>query len=88
MSYLTNALLKEQFKHQLFPILLLLHEELPTWKARADCLNTAGLTTYHKKAWTPQNVNMFWNAYWSNPEQRYSWFDHKINLTSIAAILT
>jgi hypothetical protein len=88
MQGLKKALHKEQFKHTLFPSLLLLVQEVSTWEARAACLNRAGMTTFHGKPWTKQNVHKQFNAYWGNDASRYSWHEHQTQLNDIAAIIS
>ena len=57
MNNIKKELEKEQWRNDLFPILLLLKQELSSWKARADALNAANLTTFYSKPRTKQNVH-------------------------------
>lgn len=84
MSSLNKALQKAIWKHQIFPQLLLVVEELPTWEARSAALNAAGLTTFYGKPWTKQNVHKLFQSYWS--AGRYSWNETAKQLKAIADI--
>ncbi len=77
MNTLRRTLLQEKFRNDLFPVLLLLMQEQPTWKARAAALNAANLTTFCSKPWTKQNVHKMFNTYWDNDLGHYSWVEHK-----------
>jgi hypothetical protein len=87
MADLHAALNKEMFKHELFPFLLKLREELPTWDLRAQALNAEGIPTLTGKAWTRQNVCQLFKSYWRDRNGRYSWNDHKKQLETIQAAL-
>ena len=87
MADLNAALNKELYKHGLFPFLLKLKEELPTWAARADALNAEGIPTLTGKTWTRQNVCQMFNSYWRDRNGRYSWNEHKKQLEDIQAVL-
>ena len=87
MTDLKKALAKEQFNNNLFPALLMLKQELPTWKARADALNAANLTTFYAKRWTRQNVHKAFYSYWDNDLGRYSWVEHSYALQQLAKLV-
>ena len=76
MSNISTLLAKETFKHQIFPKLLEVIEELPSWQARADQLNAEGVRTYIGRQWTRQNLHLTFKQYWQNKEHRYSWNEH------------
>jgi len=78
-----NALAREAWKHNLFPVLLLLMEELPDWETRAAALNDAGFTTYYNKRWTKQNLHKVYYSYWTESKGRYSWRKHGAQLEAI-----
>ena len=86
MSNLSKSLKKELWKHELFPQLLSVVEELPTWRARANALNAAGLTTFHEKPWTYQNVHRMFQSYWR--DGAYSWNETATKLRAIAELTT
>jgi hypothetical protein len=85
MADIEKALRREQFKSQIFPSLLLVVEELPNWEARATALNAAGLTTFHDKPWTRQNVHKLFHSYWAENQGHYSWNLHNQKLERVAA---
>ena len=87
MNTLEKVLLKEQFRHDMFPILLLLMQERPTWKARATALNAANLTTFCSKPWTKQNVHKMFHTYWDNDLGRYSWVEQKQWLDQLTRLI-
>ena len=87
MADLHAALNKEIFKHDLFPYLLKLREELPTWDSRAKALNADGIPTLTGKSWTRQNVCQLFKSYWRDRNGRYSWTEHKRQLETIQAAL-
>lgn len=88
MSELNTALARQRWKHQIFPSLLLVVEERPTWKARAAALNNAGLTTFYGKPWTKQNVHKLFYSYWLENEGHYSWNSHGKQLKDVEATLS
>lgn len=75
MSDFQCSVSKEIWKHQLFPSLLLLSEELPTWDARVKALNDAGVTTFYGKRWSKNNLMKFYRSYRTN-SGNYSWLEH------------
>jgi hypothetical protein len=87
MQSMQKVLLKEQWRHELFPTLLLLVQELPTWKARAEALNAANLTTFYLKQWTKQNVHKVFHSFWDNDQARYSWVEHKHSLDELSQLV-
>tara|TARA_R110000803_G_scaffold151143_1_gene216313 strand:+ start:1956 stop:2222 length:267 start_codon:yes stop_codon:yes gene_type:complete len=87
MNSIKKELEKEQWRHDLFSTLLLLKQELPTWKARADALNAANLTTFYSKPWTKQNVHKLFYSYWDNDLGRYSWVEQKQALEQLAKLV-
>jgi hypothetical protein len=87
MNDLKKALAKEQFNNDIFPSLLMLKQELPTWKARADALNAANLTTFYAKPWTRQNVHKAFYSFWDNDLGRYSWVEHNHALQQLAKLV-
>ena len=87
MADLNAALNKELFKHELFPYLLKLREELPTWASRAKALNDEGIPTLTGKTWTRQNVCQLFKSYCRDRNGRYSWNEHKRQLETIQAAL-
>ena len=78
-----NALAREAWKHDFFPVLLLLMEELPNWETRAVALNDAGFRTYYNKRWTKQNLHKVFYSYWAENNGRYSWRKHGEQLDAI-----
>ena len=78
-----NALAREAWKHDLFPVLLLLMEELPNWETRAVALNDAGFRTYYGKVWTKQNLHKMYHSYWSEKNGSYSWRKHGEQLEAV-----
>ena len=86
MNKVNKALLKEQFRHNLFPTLLLLKQELPTWQARADAMNAAQLTTFYSKPWTKQNVHKAFYSYWDNDSGHYGWVGQKLWLEQLTEL--
>jgi hypothetical protein len=75
MSDFQCSVSKEIWKHQLFPSLLLLSEELPTWDARVKALNDAGVTTFYGKRWSKNNLMKLYRSYRAN-SGNYSWLEH------------
>jgi len=86
-SKLEKVLKREQWRHQLFPSLLLVVQELSTWKARAVAMNAAGLTTFHGKPWTRSNVHKQFQSYWLENNGQYSWNQHKNKLEQLEKIV-
>mgnify|MGYP001196772909 FL=1 len=84
---LAKALKKEQYKHDVFPMLLAVRERLATWTARAEALNKAGVPTYTGVPWTRQNVERLFKSYWQQRNGRYSFNEHKEQLKAIETIL-
>ena len=54
-----NALAREAWKHDLFPVLLLLMEELPNWETRAVALNDAGFVTTSIYEYAPNDFGLY-----------------------------
>lgn len=79
---------KLQYKHSLFPLLLLLKEQLPTWAARADCLNNNGVLSSNGKRWTANNLRMFFADYWNSSNGLYSWTKEEEQLQKLKAVFT
>ena len=78
---------KECFKHDLFPHLLSLNESHSSWALRAVSLNADGITTYHGKQWTRQNLEIFFKNYWNNGAHEYSWHQHAHLINQLEALL-
>ena len=78
-----NALVREIWKHNLFPALLLLMEELPSWESRATALNNAGFSTYYNKRWTKQNLHKVYYSYWNDNGGMYSWRKHGEQINAV-----
>lgn len=86
MSDLHCVFHKETWKHQLFPCLLLLSEELPTWDARVMALNDAGVTTFYGKRWSKNNLMRLYRSY-RNGTGRYSWVEHGSRLKRLEQVI-
>ena len=78
---------KERFKHDLFPHLLSLNESDGSWALWAAELNAEGITTYHGKCWTRQNLEIFFKNYWNNGDHEYSWNHHSHLINQLEALL-
>lgn len=87
MSDFQCSVSKEIWKHQLFPSLLLLSEELPTWDARVKALNDAGVTTFYGKRWSKNNLMKLYRSYRSN-NGRYSWVEHGSRINELKQVLS
>ena len=87
MSDFQCSVSKEIWKHQLFPCLLLLAEELPTWDARVKALNDAGVTTFYGKRWSKNNLMKLYRSYRSN-NGRYSWVEHGSRINEPKQVLS
>lgn len=86
MSDLQCVFHKEIWKHQLFPCLLLLSEELPTWDARVMALNDAGVTTFYGKRWSKNNLMRLFRSY-RNGTGHYSWIEHGSRLRLLEQVI-
>ena len=85
MSDFQCSFSKEIWKHQLFPCLLLLAEELPTWDARVKALNDAGVTTYYGKRWSKNNLMKLYRSYRSY-NGHYSWIEHSSRIEELQRV--
>jgi len=86
MSDFHCSVSKEIWKHQLFPCLLLLAEELPTWDARVKALNDAGVTTYYGKRWSKNNLMKLFRSY-RGSDGCYSWVEHSLRIKGLQQVL-
>ena len=86
MSDFQCSVSKEIWKHQLFPCLLLLAEELPTWDSRVKALNDAGVTTFYGKRWSKNNLMKLYRSYRSY-NGRYSWVEHGMRIKGLQQVL-
>ena len=86
MSDFQCSVSKEIWKHQLFPSLLLLAEELPTWDARVKALNDAGVTTFYGKRWSKNNLMKLYRSYRNN-NGHYSWVEHGSRIKELQQIV-
>ena len=87
MSDFQCSVSKEIWKHQLFPSLLLLSEELPTWDARVKALNDAGVTTFYGKRWSKNNLMKLYRSYRTNTGN-YSWLEHGSRINELKQVLS
>jgi hypothetical protein len=87
MSDFQCSVSKEIWKHQLFPCLLLLAEELPTWDARVKALNDAGVTTFYGKRWSKNNLMKLYKSY-RNDNGHYSWVEHGLRIKDLQQVFS
>lgn len=76
LNSIKKTIAKENYKHDLFPTLLLVVQELETWEARAAAFNAVGLKTYSGKPWTKGNLHALYQSYWADNGGRYSHLEH------------
>lgn len=76
LNTIKKTISKETYRHDLFPTLLLVVQELDTWEARAAAFNAVGLKTYNGKPWTKGNLHALYQSYWNDNGGRYSHLEH------------
>lgn len=86
-SALKKFIERQLYRFNLFPTLLLVVEELPTWEARADAFNAVGIKTLSGRAWTKGNLHALFQSYWSENGGRYSHNEHAEQLKQLETLV-
>lgn len=86
-SALKKFIERQLYRFNLFPTLLLVVEELPTWEARADALNAVGIKTLSGRSWTKGNLHALFQSYWSENGGRYSHNEHAQQLKQLETLV-
>jgi hypothetical protein len=84
---LKKTIAKQTYRHDLFPTLLLVVQELDTWEARAAAFNAVGLKTYSGKPWTKGNLHALYQSYWAENGGSYSHLRHAEQLEQLEQLV-
>ena len=86
-SALKKFIERQLYRFNLFPTLLLVVEELPTWEARANAFNAVGIKTLSGRSWTKGNLHSLFQSYWSENGGRYSHNEHAEQLKQLETLV-
>lgn len=78
---------RQRYRFNLFPTLLLVLEELPTWEARAEAFNAVGIKTLSGRSWTKGNLHALYKSYYSENGGRYSHNEHREQLKQLEGLI-
>ena len=78
---------RQLYRFNLFPTLLLVLEELPTWEARAEAFNAVGIKTLRGRPWTKGNLPALYKSYYSENGGRYSHNEHHEQLKQLEGLI-
>jgi len=78
---------RQLYRFNLFPTLLLVLEELPTWEARAEAFNAVGIKTLSGRSWTKGNLHALYKSYYSENGGRYSHNEHHEQLKQLEELV-
>ena len=87
LADIKKTLQRQTYRHNLFPTLLLVVQELDTWEDRAAALNAVGLKTFHGRSWTKGNLHAMYQSYWLENNGRYSWNKHQEQLRQLEKLV-